>query len=148
MKLWTMLYAAVWIVFLQFIVALILIPAFPAFIYLHLLLGFLIVVVSYYNYHELRESRAPGRIKRTAMSTYFLSLLMVPLGLLVFLGVGRSWAFPFTLGSLFDLILALHIVTALAILAHAGAVAIAYDMWEDHEFATESLPGEVPFGPR
>jgi hypothetical protein len=34
-----------------------------------------------------------------------------------------------------------------AIITQAAAVAIAYDMWEDREFAKETAHGEVPAMP-
>ncbi len=40
-----------------------------------------------------------------------------------------------------------HAVNALAIITQAAAAAIAYDMWEDHEFEKESLPGVIPPAP-
>jgi hypothetical protein len=42
------------------------------------------------------------------------------------------------------LILFFHVINAFAIITQAAAVAIAYDMWEDHEFVKETEPGIVP----
>jgi len=41
----------------------------------------------------------------------------------------------------------MHVMNGFAIITQAAAVAIAYDMWVDREFAKETAPGEVPAMP-
>jgi hypothetical protein len=65
--------------------------------------------------------------------------------LLVF-GIGRDWTILFGV-TVWGLILFVHVVNAFAIITQAAAVAIAYDVWEDREFAKETAPGEVPVRP-
>jgi hypothetical protein len=42
------------------------------------------------------------------------------------------------------MILFIHVMTGFAIITQAAEVAIAYDMWEEREFAKETTTGEVP----
>ncbi|MCI4369511.1 MAG: hypothetical protein L3K09_08125 [Thermoplasmata archaeon] len=142
MKLWAALYAMIWIVFLEFWLALTPIAP-PVPLYLHALLGFLIVVVAYRNFALLRMTTVPGRVKRIAKATFQLSILMAILGPLVYFDVGGNLtvAFGITVNGGLRF---LHFVNAVAILTQASATAIAYDMWEEREFLSETRPGEVP----
>ena len=141
MKLWSALYAAIWVVLLEILLGLW--PSPPIVVpYLHLVLGLLIVGIAYSNRTHLVATRVPGRVKRIAGVTLAFSILMVFLGLALEFNVGSSWSI---LGfSLFQLVLFLHVVFAMAIITQMVAVAIAYDMWEDHEFEKETAPGEIP----
>jgi glucan phosphoethanolaminetransferase (alkaline phosphatase superfamily) len=146
MKLWAALYGMIWVVLIEFLLAMK--PGLPtAFLYLHVLIGFVIVAIAYSNFIGLRDSRAPGRLKRTARATFALSILMVFLGILLFLNLGSNWSLPLPTVSVYDLILFLHIVNAVAIVTQAAAVAVAYDMWEEREFDRESEPGRIPPAP-
>lgn len=144
MKLWASLYLIIWVVLLEILLGLW--PSPPAFVpYLHAVLGLGIILLCYYNFNELRKTRVPGRVKRIARASFALSLFMGVLGILLWFSVGNDW---FILGfSVLQGILLLHVVNALAIITQAAAVAIAYDMWEDHEFDQETEPGEVPAAP-
>ncbi|MGA8710749.1 MAG: hypothetical protein ACLP8Y_09460 [Thermoplasmata archaeon] len=144
MKLWSTLYLLIWIVLLEFLLGMW--PTPPAVIpYLHLVLGFGIILLCYHTFDQLRKTRVPGRVKRIAKASYGISILMAVLGLLLWFNVGSDW---FVFGfSVYRGILVLHIANALAIITQAAAVAIAYDMWEDHEFEKETAPGEVPAAP-
>ena len=147
MKLWAALYLAIWIVFLEFLLGLW--PAPPPIVpYLHLALGFGIVLVTYYCFAALRQTRVPGRVKRVARASFALSIVMVILGFLLWFDVGTAWRVPFVNLSIFQGILVLHVANAIAVITQLAAVAIAYDMWEDHEFEKETDPGEVPPPPR
>jgi len=141
MKLWSSLYLVIWIVLLEFLLGMWLNP--PSVVpYLHLVLGLMIILICYHSFDLLRKTRVPGRVKRIAKASYGLSILMAVLGFLLWFNVGSDWLI---LGlSVYRGILVLHIVNALAIITQAAAVAIAYDMWEDHEFEKETAPGEVP----
>jgi len=141
MKLWSTLYAIIWIVFVEFLLGTW--PNPPSVVpYLHLILGLGIIFLLYHSYDQLRGTRVPGRVKRIAKASYGLSIVMGILGLLLWFNVGADW---WILGvSVYRAILVLHIANALAIITQTAAVAIAYDMWEDHEFEKETAPGEVP----
>ena len=145
MKLWGALYGMIWLVLLEFLLAMIPL-AHPFLIYAHPGVGLLIVLVAYYNFGALRATTAPGRIKRIASATFSLSILMVVLGALVYFNVGSSWQILFGV-SVWGAILFFHIVNAVAIITQAAATAIAYDMWEEKEFLNETRPGEVPPAP-
>ncbi len=146
MKLWAALYLTIWIVLVEFLLEMI--PLYPSvFPYLHLLLGAALVAVTYWNFHELRATRAPGRIKRVANATYLLALTTAVLGVPLFFSVGAGWTTPVLGISVFHVILFFHVLNAFAVITQTAAVAIAYDMWEEHEFAIDSEPGEVPPAP-
>ncbi|HYA70595.1 MAG TPA: hypothetical protein VEH28_04410 [Thermoplasmata archaeon] len=143
MKLWAALYLAIWVVFLEFLLGLW--PDPPVYVpYLHLVLGLGIVFVTYYAFAQLRQTRVPGRVKRIAKASWSLSILMAVLGLLLWFNVGASWVIPVVNFSIYRGILVFHVVNAIAIITQLAAVAIAFDMWEDHEFEKETAPGEVP----
>jgi hypothetical protein len=143
MKLWAALYVAIWIVFFEFLFGLW--PARPTVVpYVHLALGFAIILVTYYCFDGVRKTRVPGRVKRVAQASWDLSIVGAVLGFLLWVNVGAGWVVPFVHLTVFNGILLLHVVIALAIITQLAAVAIAYDMWEDHEFAKETEPGEIP----
>ncbi len=142
MKLWIALYAMIWIVFIEFLLAMT--PgASIVLLYLHIALGVVIIGLASYNFNGLRGTAVPGRVKRIARSTLQLSVAIGVLGFLLYFSI---WAArPILAGVTFGgLILFLHVVVAFGIITQAAAVAIAYDMWEDREFAKETAPGEVP----
>lgn len=145
MKLWMSLYGIIWIVLIEFLLAMT--PGAPSALLLgHILLGFGIVVLAYVNFDGLRKTVAPARVKRISKSTMNLSVAMLILGLLLVFGIGRTWDL---LGGLtvWGVLLFVHVVNAFAIITQAAAVAIAYDMWEEKEFAKETVRGEVPLHP-
>ena len=139
---WAALYGIIWVVLLEFLLAL-LPNAGPIVMDLHAALGLLIIVFAYVNFRGLRATPVPGRVKRIARSTFQLSILMAILGLLLWVDLGSTWTIALGL-TLWDLILFLHVINSLAIITQAAAVAIAHDMWEDREFVKETRPGEVP----
>lgn len=142
-RLWSSLYLLVWIVLLDFLAAMI--PIWPSVLpWVHLVLGFAVIGIAYGNFRRLRATRVPGRVKRVARIAYQLSVAMAVLGVPLFVDLGASWVLPLAGVSVFHALLFFHIVIGFAILAQAAAVAIAYDMWEDREFAKETLPGEIP----
>ena len=145
MRLWAVLYLAIWVVFIEFLFAMI--PqGQPLLSYLHYGLGFVIVGLAYYNFTALRQTTVPGRVKRIAYATLYLAVLVVILGIPLAFHVGTGW--PILSGlTVWNLIIFLHVVNAFAILTQMAAVAIAYDMWEEKEFLQETKPGEVPPAP-
>jgi hypothetical protein len=146
MKLWSLLYLAIWVVFLEFLFGLW--PEPPVYVpYLHLVLGLGIVLIAYSAFDQLRKTRVPGRVKRVAKASWNLSIATVALGFLLWFNLGSDWDVPIANVSIYRAILFLHVTLALAIITQLAAVAIAYDMWEDHEFEKETEPGEVPAAP-
>ena len=142
MKLWMSLYAMIWLVFIEFMLEMT--PgASTVLLYLHIALGLVIIVLAGYNFNGVRMTTVPGRVKRILKTTLNLSVVCGVLGLLLYLGTGA--ASPILSGVTFGgIILFLHVMIGFAIITQAAAVAIAYDMWEDKEFAKETAPGEVP----
>ncbi len=146
MKLWQSLYAMIWIVFLEALLAMT--PDHAEWVtYLHIVAGVLIIVLAFNNLSQLRNTVVPGRIKRIARSTLQLSVVMAILGALLFFRFGETWVIPLVSVSIYGLVLLFHVVNAFAIVTQAAAVAIAYDMWEEKEFAKETAPGEIPANP-
>lgn len=140
MKLWMSLYAMIWVVFIEFLLAMT--PGASIVLrYLHIALGLVIIGLAWYNFNGVRWTSVPGRVKRIAKTTFILSVVIGVLGLPLYFGA----ASPILLGiTLWGMSLFLHVVVGFAIITQAAAVAIAYDMWEDREFAKETAPGEVP----
>ena len=145
MRLWAVLYVAIWVVFLEFLLAMV--PEGQPFLYyVHSGLGFVILGLAYYNFAALRQTTVPGRVKRIAYATFYLAVLVVILGVLLLFHFGSAWSILFGL-TVWNFIIFLHVVNAFAIITQMAAVAIAYDMWEEKEFLQETRPGEVPPAP-
>lgn len=150
MKLWQSLFAMIWIVFVEFLIVMSThVTSFTSIadplIYVHSALGFGIVALAYNNYKGVRETTIAGRVKRTAKSTFQLSILMTILGvILLFKGTLMPWTIPVLNLSVFYFLAFIHVVNAFAIITQAAAVAIAYDMWEDKELEQVTKAGEVP----
>ncbi len=147
MKLWASLYAMIWVVLIEFLLAMTL-GASSVLIYLHVVLGVAIVGLAFYNFAGIRKTRVAGRVKRIARVSFNLSVVVVVLGFLLgfllFFNARKMLAIPLINVSVYGLILFFHTIIAFAIITQAAAVAIAYDMWEDKEFAEETEPGVVP----
>ena len=144
MKLWQNLYAMIWIVLLEFLLAMTPVGDRAVLRYVHIALGVTILGLAYSNFEGFRKTRVPGRVKRTAKSTFQLSIVLLATGVLLALRVGAGLVILAISISLFGLILFFHVFNAFAIITQAAAVAIAHDMWEDKEFVQESEVGEVP----
>lgn len=142
MRLWAALYAMIWVVFVEFLLAMKPEPG-PVLPYLHLSLGFVIVALAWSNARALKATRVPGRVKRISASTLQLSAFVAILGILLWFSVGATWLLFLGI-TVWDLIIFLHVVGSIAVITQAAAAAIAYDMWEDREFEKETAPGEVP----
>ncbi len=140
MKLWMSLYAMIWVVFIEFLLAMT--PGASIVLrYLHIVLGIVIIGLAYYNFSGVRWTAVPGRVKRIAKTTFIMSIAIGVLGLPLYFGAASMILFGVTLKGL---ILFFHVVVGFAIITQAAAVAIAYDMWEDKEFAKETALGDVP----
>lgn len=139
---WKSLYAMIWIVTLEFLLAMF--PGTPAWVlWAHYALGIGIVAIAFANFRALRATTAPGRVKRVAKSSVQLATVVAALGALGALGVGESVTLLFGI-TLWGVVLFLHAFLAFAVLTQAAAIAISYDMWEEKEFAVGTAPGEVP----
>ncbi len=153
MKLWQSLFAMIWIVFLEFLIVMSThVTSFTSMadplIWVHSALGFGIIALAYNNFKGVRDTTIAGRVKRTAQSTFQLSILMAILGIvLLFKGTLMPWTIPVLNLSVFYAIAFFHVVNAFAIITQAAAVAIAYDMWEDKELEQVTAAGEVPPAP-
>lgn len=143
MDLWKALYALVWIALIEFLIAMT--PGVSTvMIYLHIAIGVIIIGLTFNNFSCLRNTRVPGRVKRIAQASYNLSISVAVLGVLIYFKVGSAYIIPLMDTSIYGLILFFHVLISFAIITQAAAVAIAYDMWEDHEFEKETQPGEIP----
>jgi hypothetical protein len=143
MKLWMSLYAMIWIVLIEFLLAMT--PGgSQILIYLHIFLGIAIVGLAFYNFSGIRKTRVVGRVKRISQVSFNISLLVAIFGVLIFFEVGKAWVIPLINISLYGLMLFLHVINSFAIITQAAAIAIAYDLWEDKEFVKETEPGIVP----
>jgi hypothetical protein len=143
MKLWASLYAMIWIVLIEFLLAMT--PGGSSvLIYLHIVLGIVIIGIAFYNFSGIRGTRIAGRVKRIAQASFNISIMVAILGFLLFFGIGKAWLIPLINVSIYGLFLFFHVISAFAIITQAAAIAIAYDMWEDREFAEETEPGVVP----
>jgi len=153
MKLWQALFAMIWIAFVEFLIVMSThVTNFASIatplIYLHAALGFAMIPLAFNNFQGVRNTTIAGRVKRTAQSTFQLSILMAILGvILLFKDPLNTWLVPIVNISLFYVLVFVHVVNAFAIITQAAAVAIAYDMWEDKEFDQETKPGEIPAMP-
>ncbi len=143
MKLWISLYAMIWIVLIEFLLAMT--PGGSSvLIYLHIILGIAIIGLAFYNFSGVRNTRIAGRVKRIAQACFNISAMVAILGFLLFFGIGKAWVIPLINVSIYGLILFFHVISGFAIITQAAAIAIAHDMWEDREFTEETEPGVVP----
>ena len=149
MKLWQALFAMIWIAFVEFLIVMSthvanFVPFATYLIYLHAALGFAMIPLAFNNLNGVRNTTIAGRVKRTAQSTFQLSILMAILGVILLFKSSLTWEVPLVNLSLFYVLVFVHVVNAFAIITQAAAVAIAYDMWEDQEFNEETKAGDIP----
>ena len=149
MKLWQSLFAMIWIVFVEFLLVMAIhVPTFEswatALTYLHAALGFGILLLAFNIYVGVRGTTIAGRVKRTAQSTFQLSILVAVLGVVLLFPHYLQRSIPLLGLTPFYAIVFVHVVNAFAIITQAAAVAIAYDMWEDKELDQVTQAGEVP----
>jgi len=128
LALWKLLYAMVWLAFLQIVI--IVMPRFsPSLVDAHAILGLVILALAHYNNAKMKHTEAPNRLKRIAKSTAILATIQIILGIILYANIRMYMNVP-----LVEAILFVHIVIALAIITQAASVATAYDMWEEHEY--------------
>jgi hypothetical protein len=75
-KLWVLLYAMIWIVFLEFLLAMTPATDRTGLLYAHAALGLVILVLAGSIARRLRATRVPGRVKRIAQATFSLAVVM------------------------------------------------------------------------
>jgi len=133
MKTWSLLYALVWVAFVQILIGVISFLQ-PLITYgIHPFIGVAVVVLAYLAYSQVRSTSCPDRIKRITKTTFILGALQGVLGVLLY---GLSYV-NLANGLLFGIVDFVHVVNALAIITQASSSATAFDMWEEHEFATQ-----------
>ena len=147
MKLWASLYAMIWITLIEFLLVMIL-RGSSVLIYLHIVLGIAIVGLAFYNFSGIRNTRIASRVKRISQTSFNISIAVTVLGVPLFFDVGRELVIPLINVSIYNIILFFHVISAFAIITQAAAIAIAHDMWENHEFTEETEPGSVPPKPK
>ncbi len=128
---WKMLYAVIWLVFVQILVAVPPLVGVVGLVFLHVILGLAILALAHVDAGRLKRMAVPDRIRRIARSTAQLASVQFLLGLYLFLALELEpgWGLP---GA--SVVLFLHLVLALAIFSQASSTATAYDMWEEREF--------------
>lgn len=132
MSIWKLLYAMVWLAFLQIVI--IILPQFtPYLVHAHVILGLIILMLAHVDFAQIKKSDAPNRLKRIVKSTAILATIQPILGIILFANAVLNVHVPFV-----EVVSFLHLVTALAIITQAASVATAYDMWEEHEYAPRS----------
>ena len=145
MRLWVSLYGFFWLAVAQILLGVVLavgVSSAGVLPYLHAGIGGAVVIWSFANFRAVRATRAPGRTKRTIAATFGISVLMVGLGSLLWLGV--EVGVSALAGSVSDAIAFVHLLLALAIVTQAASTATGFDMWQEHEFEQETEPGVVP----
>jgi len=132
LSIWKLLYAMVWLAFLQIVI--IILPQFtPYLVHAHVILGLIILMLAHVDFAQIKKSDAPNRLKRIVKSTAILATIQPILGIILFANAVLNVDVP-----LVEVVSFLHLVTALAIITQAASVATAYDMWEEHEYAPRS----------
>jgi len=122
----------IWLAFLDIIIIIVNISGFKTYVVLgHTILGLIILGLAYYNSMQIKETKAPNRLKRITKSTVTLAAIELILGIILFPYAVFSIGIP-----LVGVIDFLHLVIALAIITQASSVATAYDMWEEKEYTS------------
>lgn len=135
MKLWVVLFGMVWVVVAQFLLALLPLAnlASDDLLDAHAALGVVLVGLAVVAYRRLAQTSAPRRIQNVARASLPVMGLMIVTGPILFADAVSGATLPGG-SATFTFVLVLHVVGALAILAHTTAAAVTYDMWEDREF--------------
>ena len=122
----------IWLAFLDIVIIIVNISGFKTYVVLgHTILGLVILGLAYYNSMQIKETKAPNRLKRITKSTVTLATVELILGIILFPYAVFSIGIP-----LVGVINFLHLVIALAIITQASSVATAYDMWEEKEYTS------------
>lgn len=131
MELWSKLYLLIWLAFLEFLLVYVDIPGLEIQTPIHIVIGFVIIVLTIINLRGLKAVTSPDRLVRITSTTAGLAVVMAILGMSLSLELGLAMES----GVRF-----VHLVMALAIITQASSVATAYDMWEEKEFENVPAP--------
>ncbi|MGD0396973.1 MAG: hypothetical protein ABSB26_08745 [Nitrososphaerales archaeon] len=124
-----MMYAIIWVAFIQILIVLFpVIGTFPTYD-LHLVVGAIVLVLAYLIFARVRATFCPNRIKRITKATFGFAVFEAFLGAALYGAVSANVG-----GTLVDFINFLHAAAALAIITQASSSATAFDMWEEKEF--------------
>ena len=135
MQLWKRLYGAVWLAFFSCVI----IPRWTETktgLWLHVVLGLAMLIVTQSNARSLQALPVPARLKRISKTTVGFAVFQIVCGL----GFGAAMHFLPDLPAVMQTLRIAHIVCALAILAQTSSLATAYDMWEEKEFQEPPRP--------
>lgn len=135
MKTWSVMYALIWASFAQILIIMFPVIGLPSTLDLHLVVGVAVIALALVAFRRVRETTCPDRIKRIAKTTAILGAFQAVLGALLYAALRLGAGVPFQ-----DVVLLLHVVTALAIITQAASSATAFDMWEEKELAQASPP--------
>jgi len=129
LKTWAVMYAIIWVAFIQILIVLFpVIETFPTYD-LHLVVGVVVLGLAYLIFVRVKATSCPDRIKRITKATFGFAIFQV------FLGVALYGALSANVdGILIDFINFLHAAVALTIITQAASSATAFDMWEEKEF--------------
>jgi hypothetical protein len=146
MKTWSVMYGLVWASFAQIFLIVFLLSVVPssgtmydATIGLHILIGVIVIALAGVSFRLVRKTACPDRIKRISRVTMILGGLQGVLGIILYALIRL---YPGATSAQ-EVVLLLHVVTALAIISQASSSATAYDMWEEKEFLTAFPPTSV-----
>jgi hypothetical protein len=137
MKTWAVMYALIWVAFLQILIVL-----FPVFGTgysddLHAVVGFVVLLMAYTVNGRIRATHCPDRIKRIVKATFFFSVFQAVLGVALYAALLANVE-----GAVLGFADFLHVVAAITIITQASSSATAYDMWEEKEF--NQAPSPIP----
>jgi hypothetical protein len=129
------MYGLIWAAFFQIIIILFQVFGETVALALHVVVGAIVLFLTYYAYARVRATECPDRIKRITKTTAILGVFQGVLGVVLFAAI------RFNVGgnALLQVILFLHVANALAIITQAASSATAFDMWEEKEFVTGSV---------
>jgi hypothetical protein len=136
MKLWSRLYATIWVAFFSCLP----LPRLPvpwAGVALHAALGAALLAMALGNARRLATLRVPPRLQRVSRATAGFAVFQLACGLALGAAVHHLPDLPLVASAL----RVAHLVAGLTILAQASSVATAYDMWEDREYEAFPPPG-------
>jgi hypothetical protein len=131
MKTYIFMYALIWVSLIQILVILFPVLSTRSTVDIHAVIGLVVVGLAFMVARRVAKTLAPERIKRLTRVTAILGAIQVLLGLALYAAVVISVSISSTV---FNLILFIHVVNAIAIISQASSAATAFDMWEEKEF--------------
>lgn len=136
MKTWAIMYAIIWVAFIEILIVLFpVIGTFPTYD-LHFVVGAMVLGLAYLIFVRVRATSCPSRIKRITKATFGFAVFQAFLGVVLYVALSMNVG-----GILVDFINFLHVAAALAIITQAASSATAFDMWEEKEFMSAPEAG-------